>query len=52
MSATQLSTFSVNGQVVHTLDPSAFDPTGIVGFRVNHNLDLHIDGFDIHRIES
>jgi hypothetical protein len=45
-------TFSVNGTVVHTMEPSALDPSGIVGFRVNHNLDLHIDGFDIHRIES
>ncbi len=45
-------TFSVNGQVVHTMDPAQLDSSGIVGFRVNHNLDLHIDGFDIHRIES
>jgi hypothetical protein len=43
-------TFSVNGTVVHTLAPDAVDASGIVGFRVNHNLDLHIEGFDIHRL--
>ena len=43
-------TFSVNGKVVHTMDPKDIDTSGIVGFRVNHNLDLQIDGFDIHRL--
>ena len=42
--------FSVNGKVVHTMDPKDIDSSGIVGFRVNHNLDLHIEGFDIHRL--
>jgi hypothetical protein len=41
--------FLVNGQPVHTLDAKATDVNGIVGMRVNHNLDLHIDGFDVHR---
>jgi hypothetical protein len=22
---------------------------GIIGIRANHNLDLHIEGFDVHR---
>lgn len=43
-------TFSVNGQVVHEMDPSAAETNGIVGLRVNHNLDVHVEGFDIHRI--
>lgn len=42
--------FMVNGQVVHEMDPKDVDSNGIVGFRVNHNLDVHIDGFDIHRM--
>jgi len=41
--------FMVNGQAVHTLDAKATSTDGVVGMRVNHNLDLHIDGFDVHR---
>jgi hypothetical protein len=41
--------FKANGQAVHTLDAKATDVNGVVGLRVNHNLDLHIDGFDVHR---
>lgn len=40
--------FKVNGQAVHTLAQAA-DVNGIVGIRANHHLDLHIDGFDVHR---
>jgi hypothetical protein len=40
--------FMVNGQPVHTMD-KAEDVDGIVGIRANHHLDLHIDGFDVHR---
>ena len=39
--------FKVNGQEVHTMtDPAA--TRGVVGLRVNHNLDLHIAGFGVH----
>jgi hypothetical protein len=41
--------FLVNGQGVYTLDAKATDTDGVVGMRVNHNLDLHVDGFDVHR---
>lgn len=41
--------FMVNGQPVHTLDAKTANAGGIVGIRVNHRLDLHIDGFDVHR---
>jgi hypothetical protein len=41
--------FLVNGEPVYTLDAKATDTKGSVGLRVNHNLDLHIDGFDVHR---
>jgi len=41
--------FKVNGQTVHTADPKSVDTKGIVGLRVNHNLDVHIEGFDIHQ---
>ena len=41
--------FMVNGEPVYTLDAKATTTDGTVGLRVNHNLDLHIDGFDVHR---
>ena len=41
--------FLVNGQPVYTLDAGATHADGQVGMRVNHNLDLHVDGFDVHR---
>lgn len=42
-------TFKVNGQDVHSMDAAGLDLNGIVGIRANHNLDLHVDGFDVHR---
>lgn len=41
--------FKVNGQTVHSADPKDMDTKGIVGLRANHNLDLHIEGFDLHQ---
>jgi len=41
--------FLVNGEPVYTMDAKATSTDGTVGLRVNHNLDLHIDGFDVHR---
>jgi hypothetical protein len=41
--------FMVNGQAVYTIDAKDAQADGIVGLRVNHNLDVHIDGFDVHR---
>jgi hypothetical protein len=41
--------FLVNGEPVYSLDAKATVTDGAVGLRVNHNLDLHIDGFDVHR---
>lgn len=41
--------FLVNGKAVHTADAGAMDLDGIVGLRVNHNLDVHVAGFDVHR---
>ncbi len=42
-------TFKVNGQDVHTADAQGIDVEGIVGLRMNHNLDVHVEGFDVHR---
>jgi hypothetical protein len=41
--------FKVNGQTVYTADAKSMDVKGIVGLRVNHNLDLHVEGFDLHQ---
>ena len=48
--------FLVNGEVVHTIPRSTVDSggghagtTGIAGIRVNHNLEVHIDGFAVTR---
>ena len=39
--------FAINGKEVYTADPRLVDGTGIVGLRLNHNLDLHIDDFAV-----
>ena len=41
--------FMVNSEPVYSLDAKATNDNGAVGIRVNHNLDLHIEGFDVHR---
>ena len=41
--------FKVNGEPVYTMDAKAGDVNGTVGLRVNHNLDVHVEGFDVHR---
>ena len=43
--------YVVNGTVVHTTPKSGATAAtdGIVGVRVNHLLDVHVDGFDVRR---
>jgi hypothetical protein len=40
--------FLVNGQQVHTMAAAPGSRNGIVGLRINHNLDLHVEGFEVH----
>lgn len=42
--------FSVNGQLVHEMDAAGMDLSGVVGLRINHNLDVHIAGFVVHKM--
>ncbi len=42
--------FLVNGQEVYATDAGGMALDGIVGLRVNHNLDLHVDGFAVHKV--
>jgi hypothetical protein len=41
--------FLVNGQEVYATEAKGMALDGIVGLRVNHNLDVHVEGFDVHR---
>src|SRR5262249_41128963 len=41
--------FAVNGKEVYSADPRLVDRSGIVGLRVNHNLDLQIDEFAVKK---
>ena len=39
--------YVVNGTVVHTTPRSAVKTDGLVGVRVNHMLNVHVDGFQV-----
>jgi hypothetical protein len=41
--------YVVNGAVVHTVAKNSVTTDGIVGFRVNHQLDVAVEGFDLRR---
>jgi hypothetical protein len=48
--ATKKLTFKVNGKVVHEMDAPGGSVAGVVGIRMNHNLDVHVDGFAVHKM--
>jgi hypothetical protein len=41
--------FRVNGQEIYSAPSASIDTDGIVGFRVNHNLSLHLESLEIKR---
>jgi hypothetical protein len=41
--------FLANGTSVYEMDASPADINGIVGLRINHNLDVHVAGFAVHK---
>jgi hypothetical protein len=41
--------FKVNGKTVYAVDAKALQLKGIVGLRINHNLDVHVSGFALHQ---
>lgn len=41
--------FKVNGQEVYASDARSMELDGLVGIRANHNLDLTVSGFGVHR---
>lgn len=46
--ANEKATFLVNGTEVYTTSAANIDASGIVGYRINHNLDLHLSAIGIH----
>lgn len=43
-------TFMVNGTTVYTAKAADVDARGIVGLRVNHNLDVHVGPLGVHKM--
>ena len=41
--------YVVNGTVVHTSPKAAAKTDGLVGFRVNHVLDVQVEGFEVQK---
>ncbi|HEX9895031.1 MAG TPA: hypothetical protein VGA78_13960 [Gemmatimonadales bacterium] len=42
--------WKVNGQEVYSATMTPAELNGVVGLRVNHNLDVHVDGFGVHKL--
>jgi len=42
--------FKANGKEVYAMDAAPGAMAGIVGLRVNHNLDVHVAGFVVHKM--
>src|SRR5437762_11130287 len=43
-------TFQVNGKDVYSAPAARLDTRGIVGYRVNHNLDVHLSALGVHKL--
>ncbi|MGH7674147.1 MAG: hypothetical protein ACREMV_02650 [Gemmatimonadales bacterium] len=43
------ASFLVNGKEVHSVSADSIDTAGIVGYRVNHNLDVHLGPITVRR---
>lgn len=41
--------FTINGQKLYEMAATPAETSGNVGLRVNHNLDVHIEGFALHQ---
>jgi hypothetical protein len=48
--ATKKLIFKVNGKAVGEVDAPDGSVAGLVGIRMNHNLDVHVQGFEVHKI--
>lgn len=43
-------TFTINGTQVYSAPATSAEANGIIGLRVNHNLEVHVEGFAVHNI--
>jgi hypothetical protein len=41
--------YVINGTVVHTMPKGTMKTEGIVGVRINHQLDVQVDGFEVSK---
>lgn len=48
--ATKKLTFTINGKKVGEVDAPGGAVAGLVGIRMNHNLDVKVDGFAVHKL--
>lgn len=48
--ASKKLTFKINGKEVAQIDAPNGHVGGLVGLRVNHNLDVHVAGFAVHKM--
>ena len=39
--------FLVNGTEVTSTEPAKVDTNGVAGLRINHNLNVHVEGFAV-----
>ena len=39
--------FLVNGTEVNSQPTASVDAAGVAGMRINHNLNVHVDGFGV-----
>ncbi|HSD32213.1 MAG TPA: hypothetical protein VLB49_09905 [Gemmatimonadales bacterium] len=44
------ASFTINGTEVYSTAATNVDASGIVGYRVNHNLDVHLSAIGIHKL--
>ena len=42
--------FRVNGKEVYSADPRLIDTQGVAGLRVNQNLDIHVQSFEVKKL--
>jgi len=47
---TKKLTFKVNGKTIAEIDAPGGSVAGAVGIRMNHNLDVHVAGFAVHKM--
>jgi len=42
--------FRANGKTVHEIEAATMNLDGVIGLRINHNLDVHVKDFAVHKM--